>query len=254
MGQPRLDLQGKIFGDLTALEAVGKDKKGQIIWRCLCICGSERLAVSSCLVRGGTTSCGCRKQRLSRFVDISGERTGRLLIKRRVANNKAGLVCWECECDCGKTTIVPAKDLRGGNTQSCGCLRAENASKLRALYPSRDLPNGVAARNGFYNRYLKGAQNRGLFFDLTKEDFTILTSQDCHYCGIPPERVYRSVCVSRDNGSYVGNGVDRVDSSKGYTTDNCVPCCRQCNMAKWDLPYDDFVAWVHRASKHLKKE
>lgn len=31
MGQPRLDLQGKTFGDLTVQEAVSKDNKGQII-------------------------------------------------------------------------------------------------------------------------------------------------------------------------------------------------------------------------------
>lgn len=31
---------------------------------------------------------------------------------------------------------------------------------------------------------------------------------------------------------YTYNGVDRLDSSMGYTPDNCVPCCWECNNMK----------------------
>ena len=35
------DLTGQSFGKLTVIERNGKDKLGQIMWRCACDCGGE---------------------------------------------------------------------------------------------------------------------------------------------------------------------------------------------------------------------
>lgn len=37
------------------------------------------------------------------------------------------------------------------------------------------------------------------------------------------------------------NGIDRRDPNKGYTVENCVPCCEQCNYAKLDYTEDEYV-------------
>ena len=42
------------------------------------------------------------------------------------------------------------------------------------------------------------------------------------------------------------NGIDRVDSSKGYTLENSVPCCKYCNIAKHTMTSTEFYAWVRR--------
>ncbi len=42
------------------------------------------------------------------------------------------------------------------------------------------------------------------------------------------------------------NGVDRVDSSRGYVKDNVVSCCKHCNLAKRDRTAEDFI-------KHCRK-
>ena len=42
------------------------------------------------------------------------------------------------------------------------------------------------------------------------------------------------------------NGIDRIDSSQGYTNENSVPCCTFCNFAKHTMGKDDFLAWVKR--------
>ena len=47
------------------------------------------------------------------------------------------------------------------------------------------------------------------------------------------------------------NGIDRIDSSKGYSVDNCVPCCAKCNYAKHDLSIDDFKNHIEKIYKHL---
>jgi len=40
----------------------------------------------------------------------------------------------------------------------------------------------------------------------------------------------------------VYNGVDRLDSSIGYTVSNCVASCGDANLAKQSLTYDEFIA------------
>lgn len=47
-----------------------------------------------------------------------------------------------------------------------------------------------------------------------------------------------------ENGTISYNGLDRIDSSKGYTIDNVVPCNHKINMAKNDDTTEDFLAWV----------
>jgi hypothetical protein len=41
--------------------------------------------------------------------------------------------------------------------------------------------------------------------------------------------------------TFIYNGIDRVDNNKGYTIENCVPCCTAVNYAKLDMSYSDFI-------------
>ena len=70
-------------------------------------------------------NCGCLnsiQNSLRRFIDLTGKRFGKLIVKNRVfiEGEKEGF--WFCECDCGNTKIVKGKYLRDGLTKSCGCL------------------------------------------------------------------------------------------------------------------------------------
>jgi hypothetical protein len=60
----------------------------------------------------------------------AGERFGKLVV---VGVNKAGYS--NCVCDCGNECVVDNWALRSGKTNSCGCLRKENAAILRRSYP-----------------------------------------------------------------------------------------------------------------------
>ena len=42
------------------------------------------------------------------------------------------------------------------------------------------------------------------------------------------------------------NGIDRIDSSKGYTVENSVACCKYCNTAKNTMSVDEFLKWIGR--------
>ena len=61
---PKLkDLTGQRFGYLTALEKTDRrDRKGSVIWRCLCDCGKEAFYSSSDLLYSSTKSCGCYRR------------------------------------------------------------------------------------------------------------------------------------------------------------------------------------------------
>jgi hypothetical protein len=50
---------GDVYGRLTAVCVVGKDKYSNKIWKCTCSCGGNKDVNSMCLRQGLTQSCGC---------------------------------------------------------------------------------------------------------------------------------------------------------------------------------------------------
>ena len=63
-----------------------------------------------------------------RFVNLTDQRFGRLVAVQRV-KNRGRYIHWFCICDCGKTTVAGANNLRQGVTRSCGCYKTERLVK-----------------------------------------------------------------------------------------------------------------------------
>jgi hypothetical protein len=55
----RLQISGRRFGRLTAMEPQGLDRHGKVRWLFFCDCGRETLSVASAVKSGKTQSCGC---------------------------------------------------------------------------------------------------------------------------------------------------------------------------------------------------
>ena len=51
------------------------------------------------------------------------------------------------------------------------------------------------------------------------------------------------------NGGFIYNGIDRKNNGKGYTEDNIVSCCKQCNFAKRNMSYKEFKFWINKLVK-----
>ena len=149
-------------------------------------------------------------------------------------------------CDCGKKLVRTW----GSPGRSCGCQR-DAAARINGLISS-SLPPGEAAFNSLYSNYREGAVHRGLVFELSKEEFKVLTQQVCYYCGCPPSLYYRRVRKIAPPTSYRYNGVDRLDNSLGYTQGNSVPCCKTCNRAKQQMGEFEFYQWIGRVVQHLQ--
>lgn len=58
------------------------------------------------------------------IIDLTGQTYGRLTVIRR-DGSKYGRPAWLCRCTCGSHKIIAAKNLRNGNTTSCGCYQRE---------------------------------------------------------------------------------------------------------------------------------
>ncbi len=63
-----------------------------------------------------------------KFVDLSGQKFGRLTAVSPVKVNNR--IKWNCICECGGTTITSSTKLKSGHTQSCGCLQRERTSEV----------------------------------------------------------------------------------------------------------------------------
>ena len=65
---------------------------------------------------------------MSRVLNLTGQRFGRLVVIERSTNSKSGKARWRCECDCGNDIVILSTNLVRGLTHSCGCLNRESAS------------------------------------------------------------------------------------------------------------------------------
>ena len=64
------------------------------------------------------------------FIDMTGQKIGRLTVVKRVFRENVKLALWECICDCGNTIVAYGTNLRRENhTMSCGCLQKERAGE-----------------------------------------------------------------------------------------------------------------------------
>jgi hypothetical protein len=131
----RIDLTGQRYGRLTVIKEA--DQNGYTRrWLCRCDCGNEMTVTMYNLRTGHTVSCGCvQKERASQnnTDDLTGSVFGRLKVLRRSDTKpyKSRHVFWECQCDCGNTTIADGVRLKDGTTQSCGCLRTDKGVGLQ---------------------------------------------------------------------------------------------------------------------------
>ncbi len=62
---------------------------------------------------------------------LIGERFGKLIVVSRAENTQTGKRAWNCQCDCGGTTVTPTGDLRSGKARACACVRNEKTSNLK---------------------------------------------------------------------------------------------------------------------------
>lgn len=133
------------------------------------------------------------------MLKLEGHRFGRLEVIARVPGT-----AWLCKCDCGKTAVVTTSNLRGGNSQSCGCARHES-NRTHGMSGSQEYRTWKSMHSRCKCKHPVTRRNyldRGIKPCSEWSDFTIFL---------------------RDMGKHPGKGfeLDRIDNDKGYSKDNC---------------------------------
>ena len=59
---------------------------------------------------------------MSKFENLINKKFGKLIVVKRVENNKFNQAQWLCQCECGNELVINTNSLKSGNTKSCGCL------------------------------------------------------------------------------------------------------------------------------------
>ncbi len=202
----------------------------------------------------------CTPNNLS--TDLTGQRFGRLTVLSylspddglRVFPDRRREGRWLCRCDCGVEKYINTSNVR--NTKSCGCLNRETAAENgrtagRAAYiPDRHrfLTKRVA------NYYRTNARTRGIEWALSLDEVGSLILSECAYCGGQPSNKVKTENRLGEVEILLHNGIDRIDSTKGYAIDNVVPCCKICNTAKLNMSLADFYEWVQRVYERIQEK
>lgn len=108
---------------------------------------------------------------------------------------------------------------------------AERQAARRAVDPEaakeRTRADGQTL-NGRRGTTIRSAEARGIPYELTDDQFKVLSFGDCFYCGHKAQK-----------GAL--NGIDRLDSALPYIIDNVRSCCSDCNMSKGTLSLKLFI-------------
>lgn len=222
---------GDVFNRLTVIDII-KNKHNQSQLVCKCQCGNITKCMPYNLKHNTTKSCGCLKT--EKIVKANtkykiGSKFGKLTITKDLQKrNKHGHRLFELTCDCGNTKIGTVTKAR-----SCGCLYSE-------------VKKPEIIEQDFFNRNKRSAVKKHKAFDLTIEEFRKIIYNDCYYCGRKPNANFRSKTEK------LHHGIDRVDNSIGYIKENCVPCCKDCNLAKRTLSKENFLNLIKMIYEHHK--
>lgn len=243
-----LNLVGERFGSLLVTSYshhVGVKK----FWACKCDCGNHTSVTTSDLRSGNTKSCGCSR---SKFKDIFGNMYGHLeVIAKTSERDKSGRVIWRCLCtNCGNERDFVGSELIRGTYSHCGCL-LEYKSRSEKRYNNDKHTQAIKKR---YYDYSVRAKRLGRVFDLSESTFATLVTANCVYCGKEPSNLVKFVSKLRGVVGVELNGIDRIDATRGYTDDNVVTCCMNCNRAKNNSTYSTFIQKVLNIHKCKFKE
>jgi hypothetical protein len=149
---------------------------------------------------------------------------GKLTVIKLIPGRKCVHPVAECVCECGNKRTVRQTALRTGKIGSCARCSMKKAWTLR--------PRTDAKLRKLCNKeseYKANAKGRGLKWEIGRSDFQRLILAACYYCGVQPS-----------------NGLDRIDNTGDYSLTNIYPCCSQCNYAKRNQTFVEFLAWVDR--------
>lgn len=140
---------------------------------------------------------------MGKFVDITGEKYGRLVAIRSTENRtKSGGVVWLFKCECGKYKQISANSVRSGLVRSCGCIVIKHKMAGTRLYNIWTDMKQRCYNSNYYEFHLWGG--RGIIVcEEWRNDFQAFYDW------------------AMNNGYSDDLSLDRIDSTGNYEPSNC---------------------------------
>jgi len=159
--------------------------------------------------------------------------------------------CWvKCSCGTPEKEIAVVNFVHSTKSKSCGCLKTEQNQK--ASKSIHEL--GISKMRNECTKHLREIKKKrdlDLPYLLKDKELAEIIYSNCHYCGCSPKGTRTTLNGRKE--TYKVSGVDRKCSETGYTRDNCVPACWQCNNMKGRTPYSDFIEHMKKILTNLEK-
>ena len=123
-----------------------ENKNNQRVWLCKCDCGKYKEIITGKL--GITRSCGCIKGNRTnnhssnggrKPIDLTNQRSGKLIAIEPTTERRNGSVVWKCLCDCGNIAYVTAHSINNKCVQSCGCIKSIGESNITTILQENNI-------------------------------------------------------------------------------------------------------------------
>lgn len=158
-----------------------------------------------------------------RFIDLTGQRFGRLIVIAYYGKSKRGMSKWLCRCDCGREIVAYAGNLKRPNhTTSCGCAQAEITEK-RSLKHGH---NRRGRRSVEYSAWAGSGQRTNNPNSPVAKWYFEKGVRRCS--GLSNFSTWIKVLGSRPSNAH---SVDRKDNGGGYTCGTC----HECQENSWPM-------------------
>jgi hypothetical protein len=116
------------------------------------------------------------------------------------------------------------EEYRDHNNKIHRAWKSENAEHMRHWYKTHVNPRLDAIK--------RSATTRGIEWNLSDEEAKVMMTSPCIYC--------KHIDL---------NGIDRLDSGKSYCTENCRPCCKNCNYMKGTFDPKTFIEHARKIAE-----
>lgn len=150
---------------------------------------------------------------MSKAVDLTNQKFGRLLVVKRMGSDKFKHSIWLCKCDCGNIKIIASNHLKRGNTKSCGCLAKEILSKRM----SRHNMNGTRI-NRIWLRMKNRCNNKN---DEHYKNYGERGIKVCNEWNDKENGFMNFYNWAMQNGYKSDLTIDRIDVNGNYEPNNC---------------------------------